>query len=42
MAFGDNGKRGKTPFEILVQIVVILMIIATVGGMVATAINILM
>ncbi|MFC5631054.1 MULTISPECIES: DUF4044 domain-containing protein [Streptococcus] len=42
MAFGDNGNRKKTPFEILVQIVVIFMILVTLGGVVFSAINILM
>ncbi|MGT2682342.1 DUF4044 domain-containing protein [Streptococcus hillyeri] len=42
MAFGDNGNRKKTPFEILVQIVVIFMILITLGGVVFSAINVLM
>lgn len=42
MAFGDNGNRKKTPFEILVHIVVIFMILVTLGGVVFSAINVLM
>ncbi|MGT2742239.1 DUF4044 domain-containing protein [Streptococcus plurextorum] len=41
MAFGDNGKRKKTAFEILVQFVVLLMIFITLGGVIFSAINIL-
>lgn len=41
MAFGDNGNRKKTPFEILVQIVVVFMIVVTLGTVVFSAVHML-
>ena len=38
MAFGENGPRKKTAFEKLTLVVVILMVLVTVGGLIATAI----
>ncbi|MCI7678485.1 DUF4044 domain-containing protein [Streptococcus orisratti] len=38
MAFGENGPRKKTAFEKLTLFVVILMVLVTVGGLIATAI----
>ena len=39
MAFGENGPRKKTGFEKLTLVVVILMVLVTVGGLIATAIG---
>ncbi|MGZ7908350.1 DUF4044 domain-containing protein [Streptococcus equinus] len=39
MAFGENGSRKKTAFEKLTLVVVILMVLVTVGGLIATAIG---
>lgn len=32
MAFGDNGKRKKTPFEMITMVVIVIMLIVTVGA----------
>ena len=42
MAFGDNGSRKKSPFEILTLLVVILMAIITVGSIFLTAFSAVM
>ena len=42
MAFGDNGPRKKTAFEKLTLVVVIVMVLVTVGGLIATAISVMM
>lgn len=42
MAFGENGSRKKTAFEKLTLVVVILMVLVTVGGLIATAVGSLM
>ena len=42
MAFGENGPRKKTLFEKLTMAVVILMLLVTVGGIVAAAIGSIM
>ena len=39
MAFGENVPRKKTAFEKLTLVVVILMVLVTVGGLIATAIG---
>ena len=39
MAFGENGPRKKTAFEKMTLVVVILMVLVTVGGLIATAIG---
>ena len=39
MAFGDNGKRKKTPFEMITMVVIVIMLIVTVGAIFATAIG---
>ena len=39
MAFGDEGKRKKTGFEKLTMVVVVIMIVVTVGAIVASAIS---
>lgn len=40
MAFGEQKKK-KTPFEILTLIVVLVMVFATVFGIIASAISVL-
>ena len=42
MAFGEIGPRKKTLFEKLTMVVVILMLLVTVGGIVAAAIGSIM
>ena len=42
MAFGENGPRKQTLFEKLTMVVVILMLLVTVGGIVAAAIGSIM
>lgn len=42
MAFGENGPRKKTLFENLTMVVVILMLLVTVGGIVAAAVGSIM
>ncbi len=42
VAFGDNGPRKKTAFEKLTLVVVIVMVLVTVGGLIATAISAMM
>ncbi len=42
MAFGENGPRKKTVFEKLTLVIVILMVLVTVGGLIATAISAIM
>ena len=39
MAFGDNGKRKKTMFEKLTFIIVLIMLVASILGIFATAIG---
>lgn len=39
MAFGDNGNRKKTFFEKLTLIIVIIMLLASIFGIFATAIS---
>lgn len=39
MAFGDNGKRKKTMFEKLTLLIVLIMLVASVLGIFATAIG---
>jgi len=39
MAFGDNGKRKKTMFEKLTLIIVLIMLVASILGIFATAIG---
>ncbi|MBX9096499.1 DUF4044 domain-containing protein [Streptococcus gordonii] len=39
MAFGDEGKRKKTGFEKLTMVVVVIMIVVTVGAIIASAIS---
>lgn len=39
MAFGDNGKRKKTMFEKLTLLIVIVMLLASLLGIFATAIG---
>ena len=39
MAFGDNGNRKKTLFEKLTLIIVIIMLLASILGIFATAIG---
>ena len=39
MAFGDNGKRKKTMFEKLTLLIVLIMLVATILGIFATAIG---
>lgn len=39
MAFGDNGKRKKTMFEKLTLIIVVIMLLASILGIFATAIG---
>ena len=38
MAFGDNGKRKKTMFEKLTLLIVLIMLVASILGIFATAI----
>ena len=38
MAFGDEGKRKKTGFEKLTMVVVVIMIVVTVGAIIASAV----
>ncbi|EPA2134118.1 DUF4044 domain-containing protein [Streptococcus pyogenes] len=42
MAFGENGPRKKTIFEKVTMFVVILMVLVTVGGLIASALSVLM
>ena len=37
MAFGDNGKRKKTMFEKLTLLIVLIMLVASILGIFATA-----
>ena len=39
MAFGDEGKRKKTGFEKLTLVVVVIMIVVTVGAIIASAVS---
>ena len=39
MAFGDNGQRKKTGFEKLTMLVVVIMIVVTVGAIIASAVS---
>ena len=39
MAFGDNGNRKKTYFEKLTLIIVVIMLLASILGIFATAIG---
>ncbi|NYS49462.1 DUF4044 domain-containing protein [Streptococcus danieliae] len=39
MAFGDIGKRKKSPFEKLTMLVVIIMVLVTVGAIFMTAVS---
>ncbi|WP_346742879.1 DUF4044 domain-containing protein [uncultured Streptococcus sp.] len=39
MAFGDNGNRKKTMFEKLTLIIVVIMLLASILGIFATAIG---
>ncbi|MBZ2132230.1 DUF4044 domain-containing protein [Streptococcus gordonii] len=39
MAFGDEGKRKKTGFEKLTMVVVVIMIVVTVGAIIASAVS---
>ena len=39
MAFGDNGKRKKTVFEKLTLLIVLIMLVASLLGIFATAIG---
>ena len=39
MAFGDEGKRKKTGFEKLTRVVVVIMIVVTVGAIIASAVS---
>ncbi|PZO94623.1 DUF4044 domain-containing protein [Streptococcus halichoeri] len=41
MAFGDNGPRKKTTFEKMTLFVVVLMVLVTVGGLIAGALAVL-
>ena len=40
MAFGDNGKRKKTMFEKLTLLIVLIMLVASILGIFATAIGV--
>ncbi|CAM3323282.1 DUF4044 domain-containing protein [Streptococcus dysgalactiae subsp. equisimilis] len=42
MAFGENGPRKKTTFEKVTMFVVILMVLVTVGGLIVSALSVLM
>lgn len=39
MAFGDEGNRKKTGFEKLTMVVVVIMIVVTVGAIIASAVS---
>ena len=39
MSFGDEGKRKKTGFEKLTMVVVVIMIVVTVGAIIASAVS---
>ena len=39
MALGDEGKRKKTGFEKLTMVVVVIMIVVTVGAIIASAVS---
>jgi len=39
VAFGDNGQRKKTGFEKLTMVVVVIMIVVTVGAIIASAVS---
>ncbi|MFC3927809.1 DUF4044 domain-containing protein [Streptococcus caprae] len=39
MAFGDNGPRKKTAFEKLTMVLVIVMLVATLGALVVSAVS---
>ena len=39
MAFGAEGKRKKTGFEKLTMVVVVIMIVVTVGAIIASAVS---
>jgi hypothetical protein len=39
VAFGDEGKRKKTGFEKLTMVVVVIMIVVTVGAIIASAVS---
>ena len=39
MVFGDNGKRKKTMFEKLTLLIVLIMLVASILGIFATAIG---
>ena len=39
MAFGDNGKRKQTMFEKLTLLIVLIMLVASILGIFATAIG---
>ena len=39
MAFGDNGKRKKTMFEKLTLLIMLIMLVASILGIFATAIG---
>ena len=39
MSFGDNGKRKKTMFEKLTLLIVLIMLVASILGIFATAIG---
>ena len=39
MAFGDEGKRKKTGFQKLTMVVVVIMIVVTVGAIIASAVS---
>ncbi|RSJ43795.1 hypothetical protein D8819_00180 [Streptococcus gordonii] len=39
MAFGDEGKRKKTGFEKLTMVVVVIMIVVTIGAIIASAVS---
>nr|WP_207927373.1 DUF4044 domain-containing protein [Streptococcus catagoni] len=41
VAFGENGPRKKTTFEKITMVVVILMVLVTVGGLIAGALSVL-
>ena len=39
MPFGDEGNRKKTGFEKLTMVVVVIMIVVTVGAIIASAVS---
>jgi hypothetical protein len=39
VAFGDEGKRKKTGFEKLTMVVVVIMIVVTIGAIIASAVS---